>query len=121
MSKFLCEHCGARYYNGYTVEVNMERTNWKCPACNGWTKVLKNSEYQEYEQDLDDGSKYRKNIKGVPVDIYDVLYAFNVTNPAIQHALKKLLAGGNRGHKDRLTDLQEAEWSISRAIELENP
>ena len=68
---------------------------------------------------LDDGSKYRKSIKGVKIDIYDVLQAFEVHNPAIQHAVKKLLAGGQRGYKDTLTDLEEAKWSIGRAIELE--
>jgi len=68
---------------------------------------------------LDDGSKYRKSIKGVGVDIYDVLQAFEVHNPAVQHAIKKLLAGGKRGYKDTITDLREAQWSIGRAIELE--
>ena len=50
----------------------------------------------------------------------DVLMAFNVTNPATQHAIKKLLMPGNRGHKDKLTDLKEAYQSIVRAIELES-
>lgn len=65
-------------------------------------------------------NKYQREIKqGVYVDVYDVLKAFNVTNPATQHAIKKLLAGGQRGHKDLLQDLNEAHASISRAIELE--
>lgn len=53
------------------------------------------------------------------VDIYDVLQAWQVTNPAIQHAIKKLLQPGQRGHKTRTEDLQEALVSIERAIELE--
>ena len=53
------------------------------------------------------------------VDIYDVLQAWQVTNPAIQHAIKKLLQPGQRGHKTRAEDLQEALVSIERAIELE--
>jgi hypothetical protein len=65
-------------------------------------------------------NKYQRRIKlDVWVDVYDVLKAFNVTNPATQHAIKKLLAGGQRGHKDLLQDLNEAHASISRAIELE--
>lgn len=52
------------------------------------------------------------------VDVYDVLKAFEVTCPAIQHAIKKLLCTGLRGHKDRDTDLLEAKESIVRAIEL---
>lgn len=66
-------------------------------------------------------NKYKREIKpGVEVDIYDVLIAWNVTNPAIQHAIKKLLQPGQRGHKDAIQDLQEAMLSIGRAIELES-
>lgn len=64
-------------------------------------------------------SKYHRTIKGVSLDVYDVLIAFNVTNPATQHAIKKLLMPGTRGHKDTLQDLNEAYQSIARAIELE--
>lgn len=65
-------------------------------------------------------SKYHKEIKkGVLVDTYDVLMAFEVTNPAMQHALKKMLAPGQRGVKDTIQDMKEAIQSIERAIELE--
>jgi len=62
-------------------------------------------------------SKYHKTIKGVTMDVYDVLRAFEVTSPPIQHAVKKLLMPGNRGHKDQLQDVQEAMQSIQREIE----
>ena len=65
-------------------------------------------------------SKYSRRIGMEVVDVYDVLMAFNVTNPATQHAIKKLLMPGNRGHKDKLTYLKEAYQSIARAIELES-
>ena len=65
-------------------------------------------------------SKYSRRIGKEVVDVYDVLMAFNVTNPATQHAIKKLLMPGNRGHKDKLADLKEAYQSIARAIELES-
>ena len=65
-------------------------------------------------------SKYHREIKdNVWVDIYDVLVAFEVDNPAIQHALKKMLAPGKRGVKDKITDIKEAIISLNRAIELE--
>ena len=52
-------------------------------------------------------------------DIYDVLTAFNVTCPATQHALKKLLLPGVRtGGKSRVQDLEEAVQAIQRAVEL---
>ena len=65
-------------------------------------------------------SKYSKRVGKEIIDVYDVLMAFNVTNPATQHAIKKLLMPGNRGHKDKITDLKEAHQSIARAIELES-
>lgn len=50
-------------------------------------------------------------------DVYDVLSAFNVTCPMRQHAIKKLLAAGQRsGGKSELQDLQEALWSVQEAI-----
>lgn len=73
----------------------------------------------------DDVSKYIRKIKettgtgaAVEVDVYDVLQAFDVQNPAIQHAVKKLLCPGTRGAKDLIQDLEEARDSISRAIQL---
>ena len=63
-------------------------------------------------------NKYNRELKGVTVDVYDVLKAFNVTCPATQHALKKMLCAGLRGHKDIQTDLDEAISSLQRAKEL---
>jgi len=84
------------------------------------------------EATMDKGEKYRKVITGktintgaitryesVIVDVYDVLVAFKVTDPAVQHAVKKLLAMGQRGHKDKMTDLKEAHWQLERAMQLE--
>lgn len=64
-------------------------------------------------------SKYHREIKpGVWVDVYDVLVAFNVTCPALQHLIKKALAVGQRGHKDASEDLKDILASAKRAIEL---
>ncbi len=54
----------------------------------------------------------------IDVDVYDVLRAFDVTDPAIQHAVKKLLCTGIRGHKDSRQDLEEAIQSIERALDV---
>lgn len=51
----------------------------------------------------------------VIIDVYDVLDAFGVENPATSHAIKKLLCTGSRGAKDWETDLQEAIDSLERA------
>lgn len=65
-------------------------------------------------------NKYLHEIKpGVFVDVYDVLMAWNVTNPALQHLIKKALQPGDRGHKSREQDLQDIIDSAIRAKELE--
>lgn len=64
-------------------------------------------------------SKYTKEINGVSVDVYDVLKAWQVTNPALQHLIKKALQCGGRGHKDSSQDLQDIIDSAIRAKELE--
>ena len=66
-------------------------------------------------------SKYERPVKNTTIDVYDVLVAFDVHCPARQHAIKKLLCAGLRGHKDELLDLDEAQISIIRAIELMQP
>jgi hypothetical protein len=46
------------------------------------------------------------------------LELFEVVDPAIQHAVKKLLVAGNRGHKDLQKDVKEAIVSLNRRIEM---
>ena len=69
-------------------------------------------------------NKYQRTIIGLDgvattVDVYDVLLAFNISCPAMQHALKKMLCSGLRGHKPSIQDKQEAIDSILRSIQLE--
>jgi hypothetical protein len=64
-------------------------------------------------------NKYSREIKqGVFVDVYDVLRAFNVTDPCLSHLTKKALAGGQRGHKDLGEDLRDILASAKRAVEM---
>lgn len=61
--------------------------------------------------------KYSHYYKRVPydyIDVYRVLDLFNVTDPCLQHAIKKLLVAGGRGHKDISKDVQEAIVSLER-------
>jgi hypothetical protein len=68
-------------------------------------------------------NKYdREILPDLWVDVYDVLGAFTGTissmiKPAIDHAIKKLLAPGLRGVKEERQDLVEARDSIDRAIQ----
>lgn len=64
-------------------------------------------------------SKYHREIKpGVIVDVYDVLQAWRVDNPALQHLVKKALQAGQRGHKRRDEDLKDIVDSAVRARDL---
>lgn len=65
-------------------------------------------------------SKYDREIIGIDgtvttVDVYRVLDAFGVSDPATQHAIKKMLCTGLRGHKDYLTDLNDSIDSLQKA------
>ena len=63
---------------------------------------------------------YTRTIRGTHLDVYDVMRAYEVTDPAIAHAVKKLLVpGGRSGGKSRLQDLLEAYISIENAIDWE--
>lgn len=64
-------------------------------------------------------NKYEREIIGLSgeraiVDVYRTLSSFNVTDPACQHAIKKLLCMGLRGHKDVITDLDDAIDSLNK-------
>lgn len=64
-------------------------------------------------------SHYKKDIRHLSMlDIYRFLKLFNVTDPAIQHAIKKLALNGERGAKDIERDYREAIDSIERALQM---
>lgn len=64
-------------------------------------------------------NKYNREIKkGVFVDVYDVLRAFSVSDPALQHLVKKALAVGQRGHKSTKEDYEDIVASAKRALEI---
>ena len=68
--------------------------------------------------------KHNHYFKQVPagathIDVYRVLMMFNVTDPCLQHAVKKLLVAGGRGAgKDIGKDVQEAIDSLERFKEM---
>ena len=62
---------------------------------------------------------YFKDVSSLKaVDVYRVLELFDVSSPAIQHAVKKLLCAGGRGHKDQARTCKEANslvrWQFMR-------
>lgn len=66
-------------------------------------------------------NKYMREIlPDVWVDVYDVIEAFEVTDGGMQHALKKILATGTRGHKDETEDREDILASVKRSNEIFN-
>lgn len=69
-------------------------------------------------------SHYFKSVEGLKdIDIvrtaHRVLQLFNVTDPCLQHTVKKLLvAGGRGGGKDITRDIQEAIDTLKRWQEM---
>lgn len=63
---------------------------------------------------------YFKDVSNLShVDVYRVLALFNVTDPCIQHAVKKLLVAGGRGAgKDIHKDIAEAIDTLQRWQEM---
>ncbi len=58
---------------------------------------------------------YMKDVRHLEVvDVYRVIDLFQVAHPALQHAVKKVLAAGQRGAKDEAKDVQEAIDSLER-------
>lgn len=83
--------------------------------------------YQSYPED-NRLTKYQRLIRGkdidghvasIVVDVYDVLTAWETTNPALQHLIKKALQPGERGHKGLVEDLKDIIASAQRALEIE--
>lgn len=54
------------------------------------------------------------------IDFYQIALRYKVTDPCVQHILKKCLAVGGRGHKDFLTDLRDIADTAKRALEINN-
>jgi hypothetical protein len=62
-------------------------------------------------------TKYNHYFKDSPttkIDVYRVINLFKVTDPCLQHALKKILVPGGRGAKSRKKDIKEALDSLKR-------
>ncbi len=70
-----------------------------------------------------DGNKYHREIIGfcgtkVEIDIYRVLDAYKTGSASLDHAAKKVLCAGVRGHKNFVTDIDDAIESLQEAKAL---
>lgn len=57
---------------------------------------------------------YFKSCPYDTLDVYRVINIFGVSDPCIQHALKKLLCSGVRGYKDQSKDIQDVIDTLER-------
>lgn len=85
--------------------------------------TLGTTEQKEASKDVSEASsKHKHYFKDVSklkeVDVYAILYLFEVTDPCIAHVVKKLLCTGKRGHKDFERDLQDSIDSLVRCMTL---
>lgn len=64
-------------------------------------------------------SHYKKSVAGLEfIDVYRVVELFGVPAGALDHAAKKILCAGNRGHKDLARDVQDIIDSLQRWQEM---
>lgn len=62
---------------------------------------------------------YRDTSKFKGIDIYRILKLFEITDPCLQHAAKKILvAGGRTAGKDITQDIDEAIATLTRWKEM---
>jgi len=52
------------------------------------------------------------------IDLYRVFKLFEVNDPCLQHAAKKIMCAGQRGTKDLVKDISEALDSLNRALAM---
>lgn len=64
-------------------------------------------------------SHYHKDVSHLQsIDIYRVLSLYEVTDPCLQHATKKLLCAGRRGTKTSEQDVREAVDTLNRYLQM---
>lgn len=119
----LNEHCGGTVksyidkFHVSSIDVNTSKEihgtvkakpdfNFGAADASGGTKPRENNHYFIDVSDVNE------------VDFYEIAKRYNVTDPAVQHILKKCLAIGNRGHKDLETDLKDILKTAKRALQI---
>lgn len=70
-----------------------------------------------YKKEVEASTKHNHYFKDCPygkVDVYRILEIFDVTDPCIQHCVKKLLCAGGRGYKDINLDINNVIDTLQR-------
>lgn len=75
----------------------------------GEAPVMMSKPHQHYFKDVSDVDE---------IDVYEVLLRFGVTDPCLQHIVKKALCAGERGHKNFHKDLQDIADTAQRMLTI---
>jgi len=62
---------------------------------------------------------YRKYVGHLDyIDVYRIIDLYELHDPCFQHALKKVLVPGQRGHKDLTKDINDIIDTMKRKLEM---
>ena len=64
-------------------------------------------------------SHYKKDVRHIDyIDVYRIIELYELHDPCFQHALKKILVPGARGHKDLTKDINDIIDTMQRKLEM---
>jgi len=97
----------------------------------GWKESLINLETHDYKivdgilirVDKEDKQQkhqhYKKDVRHLDyIDVYRIIDLYELHDPCFQHALKKILVPGARGHKDLTKDINDIIDTMQRKLEM---
>ena len=107
-----CEKCGGELEIGFVWDRCLKCGHLQNPHSENEQSIIRGNQGRKH-------SHYFKNVSKLDfIDVYAVLKLFDVTDPCLQHAIKKLLCAGQRGVKDQAKDINEAKDTLERCLEL---
>ena len=64
-------------------------------------------------------SHYKKDVRHLDyIDVYRIIDLYELHDPCFQHAIKKILVPGARGHKDLTKDINDIIDTMQRKLEM---
>lgn len=113
-------------FSGTVVKVYSGDNYYEGDWSDGWNRVTC-TEVSYVEEPVEppvqevtpqeDYSYYKYSYKGIKLDPYRILQVYNVTCPAMQHAIKKLLRAG-QSVKELKQDIKEVIDTLKRKLEM---
>ena len=108
----------------------LTKYDWK-ESLYDWKESLINLETHDYkivdgilirvdkEDKQQKHSHYKKDVRHLNyIDVYRIIDLYELHDPCFQHALKKILVPGARGHKDLTKDINDIIDTMQRKLEM---